>query len=166
MNSIEFFIPGDAAPAGSKTATPLRKNGKYVFRPDGTIIILYRDASANGSKWRKTVQYHAEKAVLACGWALTDKAVHLHCVFYRQRALSHFKKNGDLNSTGRKYPHPTMKPDVLKTGRAIEDGLTGIIWEDDSQVVLSSHEKRWGDVAGVNVRIDILESPAQSTLFE
>jgi Holliday junction resolvase RusA-like endonuclease len=40
---------------------------------------------------------------------------------------------------------PTVKPDLTKLVRACEDGLTGIVWVDDSAVVDQHVFKRYAD---------------------
>jgi Holliday junction resolvase RusA-like endonuclease len=35
--------------------------------------------------------------------------------------------------------------------RAVEDGLTGVVWFDDSQVVSQQCVKRYGDAEGVRI---------------
>jgi Holliday junction resolvase RusA-like endonuclease len=52
----------------------------------------------------------------------------------------------------------TIKPDVTKLVRSLEDSLKGIVWLDDSQVVKQSASKRYVhlEVAGAVVRIEEL----------
>lgn len=48
---------------------------------------------------------------------------------------------------------PTKKPDMDNVIKAIYDGLNGIVWKDDVQVVDAIVRKRYGEVPGVHVRI-------------
>lgn len=51
----------------------------------------------------------------------------------------------------RKEPH--VRPDIDKLTRAVLDGLTGVAYEDDEQVVKIVAEKRYGENVGVWIRI-------------
>ena len=49
---------------------------------------------------------------------------------------------------------PSVKPDLDKLVRAVLDGLTGVAYEDDSQVVLIKATKTYGEVQGVWIKIE------------
>lgn len=53
---------------------------------------------------------------------------------------------------------PTKKPDMDNVIKAIYDGLNGVVWKDDVQVVDAFVRKRYGEVPGVHVRIVPLEA--------
>lgn len=55
---------------------------------------------------------------------------------------------------------PTKKPDFDNVLKAICDGLNGVVWKDDVQVVDVFARKRFGDTPGVQVRIVPLEGVA------
>jgi Holliday junction resolvase RusA-like endonuclease len=78
--------------------------------------------------------------------------------FYLRRPKSHYLKNGALRP---KAPRRhTTKPDVLKLARAIEDALTGIVYQDDAQIVCEQLEKYYGDPERVVIQIeDVLCRP-------
>ena len=46
---------------------------------------------------------------------------------------------------------PAGKPDVDKLARAVCDALTGVIYEDDSQICALRTDKQWGPVPGVAI---------------
>lgn len=48
---------------------------------------------------------------------------------------------------------PTKKPDIDNVEKAIFDGLNGVVWNDDVQVVEVSKRKRYSAVPGVQVVI-------------
>lgn len=52
---------------------------------------------------------------------------------------------------------PTKKPDFDNVLKAICDGLNGVVWKDDVQVVDVFARKRFGATPGVHVRIVPLE---------
>lgn len=48
---------------------------------------------------------------------------------------------------------PFIRPDIDKLSRAVLDGLTGVAYEDDEQVVKLQATKEYGDTEGVTIRI-------------
>lgn len=48
---------------------------------------------------------------------------------------------------------PTKKPDIDNVEKAIFDGLNGVVWNDDVQVVDVTKRKRYSAVPGVRIRI-------------
>ncbi len=52
--------------------------------------------------------------------------------------------------------YPTTKPDASKLVRALEDGLNGVLWRDDSQVAEIVAVKYYGEPARAEVRIEKL----------
>ena len=42
-----------------------------------------------------------------------------------------------------KRPHPLTRPDLSKLVRGIEDALTGVLWRDDSQVIVIRASKAY-----------------------
>lgn len=55
---------------------------------------------------------------------------------------------------------PTKKPDMDNVIKAIYDGLNGVVWKDDVQVVDAFVKKRYGEKPGVHVRVLELEASA------
>jgi Holliday junction resolvase RusA-like endonuclease len=53
---------------------------------------------------------------------------------------------------------PTKKPDIDNVEKAIFDGLNGVVWKDDVQVVDVVKRKRYGEVPGVTVEVEELET--------
>ena len=96
-------------------------------------------------------------------WASKNGPVRLTLDFTYLRPKGHFKKHGDLSTAGKKKPYPTVKPDLTKLVRAVEDALTGLIWRDDTQVVYQSNSKTYGSPQGVTVLIEeIKEVPVNN----
>ena len=61
-------------------------------------------------------------------------------------------------------PYPTGKPDVDKLSRAILDSLTGIAYEDDSQVVKLTAQKVYTYAApGVYITVSALDNDYVTT---
>lgn len=53
-----------------------------------------------------------------------------------------------------KRAFPSVKPDLDKLIRAVLDGLTGVVYEDDSQVILIQSSKTYGEKQGVWIGIE------------
>jgi Holliday junction resolvase RusA-like endonuclease len=53
---------------------------------------------------------------------------------------------------------PTTKPDIDNVEKAIFDGLNGVTWKDDVQVVDVRKGKRYSDTPGVWVEIQPVEA--------
>jgi Holliday junction resolvase RusA-like endonuclease len=53
----------------------------------------------------------------------------------------------------KRWVHAIKKPDLDKLLRAIGDGLTGVVWRDDSQVISISATKHYGLDPRVEVTI-------------
>lgn len=58
---------------------------------------------------------------------------------------------------------PTTKPDADNVEKAVKDGLNGVVYRDDVQVVADSKRKVYGLVPGVTVVVTVLRGiePAQ-----
>ena len=137
-------VEGHPEPAGSKRAMPIYsgKAGakKLVMRGKSPMIVVM-DANPKSSQWKKDVAWVA-KSVYREPPVTGPLAVTM--VFYRERPKGHTNSKGALNKQGLSMPYPTTKPDVLKLARGVEDALTGIVWEDDAQIVEERISKRYG----------------------
>lgn len=49
---------------------------------------------------------------------------------------------------------PTVKPDIDNVFKAVTDALTGIIWQDDKQIVNAEIAKRYSSMPRVEVEIE------------
>lgn len=56
-----------------------------------------------------------------------------------------------------KRPWPSVAPDLDKLVRAVLDGLTGVAYEDDGQVVQIHAQKLYGASVGAEIRLETLE---------
>lgn len=146
-NHSEFFrmtVEGHPEPAGSKRAMPIyagKAGAKTLVMRGKSPMIAVMDANPRSAQWKKDVAWVA-KSIYREPPATGPLAVRM--VFYRERPKGHTNSKGDLNKQGRSMPYPTPKPDVLKLARGVEDALTGIVWEDDAQIVEEHISKRYG----------------------
>lgn len=116
----EFFVPGKAAPQGSK---------RHVGR--GILI----ESSKELGPWRERVALAAH--AVTTQMAEKSRPVGVDILFIMPRPTSTPKT---------KTPPAVKRPDLDKLTRAILDALTGISYEDDSQVTYMSLKKRLSQV--------------------
>ena len=137
MPDLSFTVYGQAHPAGSKTAMRT-KTGK----------LLVRDAAKGSRPWKTQVAQAAGEAMNGTG--LFDGALELSVIFTVPRPKGHYGVRGLRPSAPE---HPTVRPDVTKLLRAVEDACTGIVWRDDAQIVEQHAIKRYGEPACVTVKV-------------
>lgn len=147
--ALDMFIPavpsrygGPASPAAQGSKRPVGFRTSKAGKP---VPVLREESRAVGP-WRQRV---AE--VAAIHWrsrALLDGPIHLegHFVLHRPAYL---RRNPTTPATKRHH-------DGDKMDRALWDGLTGVIFRDDSQIVTWAGSKRIaepGEPTGCRVRI-------------
>jgi crossover junction endodeoxyribonuclease RusA len=112
---LRFTVMGVPQPQGSSTA----------FIPKGWTRAIVTSANKKNKPWRRAVTDAATMAVRRCGWRYVEtSAVSVYVVFHLPRPK--VIKN-------KLVPH-VKKPDVDKLARSILDGLTAVVFKDDSQV--------------------------------
>lgn len=154
---ITFSVFGQPATQGSKQAQLIRrKGGEIVLDRNGRPLTRVREDNPRTAEWRQQV---AAAARAAYDGPLLTEAVSLTCVFVRPRPKSHFGTGRNAAHVKPGSPaHPTTKPDTLKLARAVEDSLTGVVWQDDSQVCRHRLVKEWGRIFEVRVEVEVLEA--------
>lgn len=153
---LSFYVPGDPVPQGSTRA--FARNGR-AFTTD--------DPSGRIERWRGDIRT-AARETMAREWGgdlvPATGSVTADLMFRIRRPRSHFLP---VNS---RRPEPVLRstaplfvlgsPDLDKLTRAVLDALTGVLYDDDSQVVsLGQTRKIWGWEAGVLVRFGLLWRP-------
>ena len=88
--------------------------------------------------------------------------VGVSAIFYQPRLRGHYGtgRNAHVLKIGAPA-FPARKPDVDKFLRRILDALTGVIYEDDGQVVEVHGAKRWGDPARAEIRVWVVGAVAE-----
>jgi Holliday junction resolvase len=141
---IRVWVPGLCKPAGSKRGFFNKKSGK----------VMIVDACAKSRPWKTDVKAFATEVYK--GPPLMGP-VEVIAVFYVPRPKGHYgsgKNAAQLKSSAPAFP--TTKPDLLKLMRACEDALTGVIYKDDSQIVVEHMFKVYADQRGPGVSIEII----------
>jgi crossover junction endodeoxyribonuclease RusA len=128
---IAFDVLGRPAPQGSKKSIG---NNRFI------------ESSKFLPAWRFAVRDAAEHAVTVSGWVRVAGPVELEVMFYLDRPSSV------------KRPHPTVPPDLDKLIRGVGDSLTGVVYDDDSQVIRTLAWKVYADARepGAFVRVNEL----------
>lgn len=138
---IRFTVFGTPQTAGSKRAFPIRRGGQVLG-------VRVTDDNPKSRDWKTTVSQTAAEHFRG---ELLDGPLSVELVFSLVRPKGHFGKRGLLASAPE---HPTVKPDVLKLARAVEDALTNVVWRDDSLIVRETLWKRYGERAGVEITVE------------
>jgi crossover junction endodeoxyribonuclease RusA len=128
---IAFDVVGRPAPQGSKKSIG---NNRFV------------ETSKFLPAWRRAVKDAAEFAVSSIGWERIDGPCELEVMFYLDRPST-------VSRT--KRPEPIIPPDLDKLIRGVGDSLTGVVYDDDSQVIRVLAWKAYADAreAGAFIRV-------------
>jgi crossover junction endodeoxyribonuclease RusA len=140
---IAFDVLGRPAPQGSKKSIGQNR---------------FIEASKYLPAWRSAVRAAAEQVVSVYGWEPVSGPVEVELLFYLERPASIAKT---------KRPYPIVPPDVDKLARSCLDPMTGVIYDDDSQVIRLLAWKTYADnrEPGVFVRVAEL-SQFDNTAFQ
>ncbi|UTN93268.1 RusA-like resolvase [Mycobacterium Phage Sunflower1121] len=123
---LRMFVPGKPAPQGSKDFMGFKKAPEGS--PPGTRgPAILKESSAAVGPWRERIALASADAMLSAGLPVLDKK-------YPVRASLTFVMPRP-SGTPKSYTPPAVKrPDLDKLARAVLDGLTDVVWLDDSQV--------------------------------
>jgi Holliday junction resolvase RusA-like endonuclease len=145
--SVTFTVPGVPAPGGSKTP--------YRNKHTGKVALV--DAGKNNAGWKQRVAVFASQAM--AGREPLEGPLFFIMLFRMPRPKGHYGtgRNAATLKPWAEKARPIGKPDTTKLVRAAEDALKGIIWHDDSQVVMQSAGKVYGDVPGLEVTVEVIE---------
>ena len=145
---ITFAVPGVPQPAGSKRAFPFQKK-------DGELGVAVSDDNPKARDWKATVAWTAVAARNAAGlYVLLDGPLRVAFDFELPRPKGQFGKDGLSRKSA--PPYPIGRPDLLKLARAVEDAMQGVIYRNDSQIVMEQLQKRWGMTAVLHVILETL----------
>ena len=136
--SFTFEVLGEPIPQGSLKA----------FTPKGWKRPILTSDNKRTKPWKQEVKQMAMEAMAQMVPRVIrfekPKAIGIECRFYFQRP----------KSTKKAIVDKVTKPDIDKLARAILDALTGIVFEDDSQVTTLVCWKGFGDPRVV-IQVDV-----------
>jgi hypothetical protein len=148
---IAFLVEGDPIPKGNHQAFPIARGRCTECKPGrpcrgrscfgGTIVgtVVTDKGAGELEAWEQLAGVRAASARNLAGQARVAKpgAVEASIVFVLRRPAGHWTSSGALTAAGRAQPMPTVKPDFDKLTRALADGMTSAIAEDDAQIVVA-----------------------------
>jgi len=143
---ITMDVSGKPEPAGSKNAfVPLNRKTREPFRrPNGGVVVSVIDNNPKAKGWKSAVAEAATEAMF--GREPTREAVSVFLTFRVARPKGHYGTGKNAEVLKASAPQwPTSKPDVLKLARAVEDAMTGLVYVDDSQIVVETLRKEYGE---------------------
>lgn len=144
MAAEELFIwvPGEPVPKARPRATAVKGKPR-----------LYTPVTTKGFETK--VAFFAHAAMQTAGLDPLACPVLLDLVFTLPIPKGWSKKRTQKAIDG-VIAH-TKKPDLDNLEKAVEDGLNGVAYLDDKQVVEVTKRKRYGPVCGVAVKVIALE---------
>jgi crossover junction endodeoxyribonuclease RusA len=131
MNQVSFTIQGIAVPQGSM----------FAFTPRGWKRPIITSANSKLKKWRETVRATAIKEMGFAMPAGRHVPLRVDLVFFLEKAKSN------------KLYDAVKKPDLDKLVRGLLDGMTKVVYDDDSQIVELHASKSYGQPR-VEVRVE------------
>ncbi len=144
--SITFFVPGQ----------PQGKGRAKAGRGAGGHVRMYTPG--------KTVAYEGLVA-LAASQAMSRKSLDAFlgpvflCMDIGLKVPASWSKvKREIALAGGLLP--TTKPDIDNTEKIVADALNGVVWGDDTQVVLVAKRKRYAATPGVRVWVVPLDAKA------
>lgn len=136
LNPVQFVVPGDPVGKGRPRVSTIGGHAR-MFTPKKT-------ASYEGLIALVGTEAMAGRVLLECP-VMVEMRIVLPVPASKSKKFKAQALAGDI--------FPTKKPDMDNVIKAIYDGLNGIVWKDDVQVVDAIVRKRYGEVPGVHVRI-------------
>jgi Holliday junction resolvase RusA-like endonuclease len=133
---IEILIPGEIIGKQRHRAT---KTGR-MYTPPNTV------------DFEKMVGQYAAMAMSKQNAHRERGPVSMDLGIYVVPPKSWSKKKKDMALRGEILP--TSKPDISNMQKGIEDGMNEIVYDDDSQIVISHAYKIYGPEAGARIRIN------------
>lgn len=138
MNSIKFTIPGEPCAQGRPRFSTL---GGYVKAID----------PAKSRNQKAFIKYLATTAAKQQGWVYTYLPIHVEIIAYMGIPKSKSKKWRTAAICGRE--RPTKKPDVDNLFKLVTDALSGILYNDDKQIVSCRVQKWYSEEPRTEVKI-------------
>lgn len=124
--SVSFFVPGIPKPQGSHRAWVNPKTGRAIIT----------ETNKGTRDWRGDVKALAQRAM--GNFPMLDGPVVIRLNFVMKRPVS--------TSKSKPTPPAVKRPDLDKCARAIFDAITGVVYNDDSQVVDLHATKRIAEI--------------------
>lgn len=126
VETLSFVVLGEPTPEGSTRA--------YYIKALDRTVTTHQNKKSLGA-WRNRVATEAQRALEGREWKCDSASaytVNVEFVLSRPASIPEHRR-----------VHPTVKPDIDKLVRAINDALTSILFTDDCQVVSMTMSKEY-----------------------
>ena len=142
---ITFFVPGVPVSKGSAKA--------FVHRTTKRVVVM-QDNRDRQKPWASAITYAAAESAVQHKHKINGCGVSVALHFTMPRPRSHYGTGRNSQAVKPSAPlRHTVKPDLDKLVRTVLDALTGVLWNDDSQVTQLTAFKKYGDRPGVRVEV-------------
>lgn len=139
-NELQFTVPGQ--PVGKGRAMAARR---------GKFITMYTPSKT--ANYESLVAHAAHVAM--SGRSLMTGPVAMDIEINLQIPESWSKKKKQQAAEG--FVAATKKPDCSNILKAIEDGMNGVVYKDDVQIIKASQSKSYSETPGVVVTVRELD---------
>lgn len=158
---LAFEVVGEPKGKGSPDYHGLkRRDGSIVLRPNGNPVVVVHEPKESVA-WQTAVSMAAMTAQSRAGVGILLGPIAVTIRTFRHRNKGDFgtgRNAGTLKAAAPRWP--SQRPDVDKLVRNALDGMTGVIYKDDGQVVQLIAQKRYadlGDPEGIVVEVAMLD---------
>jgi len=149
---VRVTVVGKAKPAGSKRA--------FKNRHTGNVHIV--DANKDSMSWKQDVAQACLHACCEQGWTAEHDPLLVEISFFQARPKTHYGTGKNSERVKDSAPAwPTSRPDVDKLSRAVLDGMTGVVFRDDAQIVAKTVVKRYGEPERAEIFVEPLTDDFQ-----
>lgn len=148
---LEVDVPGTPAPKGSARAFVNKTTGRAFVAPGGA-----RSTERKITAWSAAVRARVLESIGAVeAPVLVRRPVSVEIVFRLARPSGHWGARGLKASAPNA---PATKPDIDKLARTTLDALTGLVFDDDSRVVILVATKVYAEPGREGAWIRVKES--------
>lgn len=165
MAAVSFTVYGKAETAGSKRGFYNQKIGRVILTDD----------NAKSRPWKALVTDAALQAMTVHGDEGTsgyrtplEGPLLLEVTFWIPRPKGHYGSGRNAENVKAGAPFaPTVKPDLLKLTRAVEDAMTGVVYRDDAQITAETLQKAYTTgQARTEVRVVPITDPREQLTID
>ncbi len=129
------------------TVPQVSGKGRPRFARQGTFVKTYTDAKT--LTYEKSIQTYAKQAMGSTSPLIGAVAAYLHIGVPIPPSYSKTRQKACIEGLER----PTKKPDIDNIVKAVLDGMNGIVYLDDKQVVDLHLTKVYSETEGIDIMV-------------
>ena len=129
------------------TVPQVSGKGRPRFARQGTFVKTYTDAKT--LTYEKSIQTYAKQAMGSTSPLIGAVAAYLHIGIPIPPSYSKTRQKACIEGLER----PTKKPDIDNIVKAILDGMNGVVYLDDKQVVDLHLTKVYSSKEGIDIMV-------------